>query len=240
MKNQNPALQASSAAVNVLNNLRIVRGVMRTGKFTEQMFDSINGQDGALESLLNHDVVIAATTDEEKTQLRREIFDKILENEIAVYKKLRASLTEYFEPIDKGLESFLANGTSLDNRTEAALAKVSNISADAKQAMFYGSFDTPIYASSGVEGACKFLRGVATMLNEVTPVMARVLADAAEAAEQTPAPATLPTTDTTDGAAQAEPPAPEPEPPMNDPDHTVEVVGGDPSDEDDPAMQEMA
>ena len=239
MKNQNTALKASCAALNVLDNIRIVRGVMRNGRFTEQMFDSINGKDCALESLLGRQVVIAATTPEEKTHLRRDILDSLLENEIRLYKDLRKNLMDYFAPIDTGIEAFKSKAEAANTAATEALAKVPSITADAKEAMFYGSFDSPIFAAASVEGACKFIRGVATMLTEVTPVMARVLADAKEATETAPAPATLPTTDTTNGAAQAEPAPTEPEPPMNDPDHTVEIVGN-PADEDDPAVTEIA
>lgn len=225
----NKDLQNSLRALTLIENIMTVRGVLRKGKFDANMFEQVNGDDRALESLVGHDVTFEILDDASKVMLRREIMNKLTENLIGTYGKLRASLENYFGGI-----STLVDATQLES-SDKSIKDLSKISDAYKAALPTSTIEpeTGCYTAVGVQNTIQAFEAVTEFINKITPVMTRIYADAIEKQESEPAEVLQPAVQQGSEAAPAEPIQPEPE--INDPDHQV----FNPAEQDEDALGEI-
>ena len=216
-------------AQSLLENIRVVRGVIRAGKFDDAMFDSINGEDRALESLVQRDVVFGLLDEAGRTSLRREIMNRLAENEITTLGKLRDYLTDVFAP----LQGVVDKGQVASEGQAEAIENAKNISDLYREHLPTATLDSSTFTKDGIKECVEALEKCTEFIDRVSPVLTRVMADADEENNDDNG---LPTVDTTNGSEQAPAEEPQPEPPMNDPDHQVFV---NPAEDDEPALQAM-
>lgn len=97
---KNKSIELRDNGVELINRLRTVRSVISKGRFDQDVFDSINGTDAALESLVGHNISFGMLDSQEVVNLRREILSKLTDNEYEALREMRSSLENYFSDID--------------------------------------------------------------------------------------------------------------------------------------------
>ena len=201
------ALQKSVVMLDLIRNISDVRRQLLSAKeFNKELFDKINGDDAALESLVDRDVFFDAMDQTDKVKLRREVMKNLAEQEMLAADNLRNFLAKYMSAAEGSLKS---HGT-LKARTRKATESLDNIAEPVKEALAKGTVDTGIYSKTSVKSAIDAFDKVTTFISKITPVMARVLADAEEEIDP-------------DGSTAAEPEKINPEPELEPLEHSVIV-----------------
>lgn len=109
--------QTASAVLSTLINIRAIRKRILKEEFTNELFDSINGTDCALENLIGRSVMFGCLDEQQRIDLRQEIIRNLGDQEEIAVKKVASSLdmTKEFAPIlDEANHVLTASLESLD------------------------------------------------------------------------------------------------------------------------------
>lgn len=173
METHKEQLRARSALTALIRNIRSVRKAIITARtWNTALFDKINGDDAALESLVNHDILFDTLTAVEQQQLRREIMDKLAMQELAAYSKLRGTLTSYLSGLDKSLENRAVD----TKRIEAAIAGSSKVSGD-MHSLLASSMASQVYSKKDATKVVDAFNRAERFIATITPLLGRVLSE---------------------------------------------------------------
>ena len=180
---------AHKEVMEVLPNIRQALFIAQNGPFNADMYNSINGADGALESLLGRTVVYDALEKHEQTAVRREIYNKLRDQEFKTLAAFRDVVDQMYadvsETLNKASEVAYSQETMKVHFTHWVAPKdfISYAVKDLKS----DCFPYPAVASvvESLDAATEFL-------NKVAPLMSRIYDDEQQTQEDAPAEAPSP------------------------------------------------
>lgn len=211
-------------AADLIKNIRTVRTQIKNSKLTPELFNSINGDDCALEGLVGRDITAEILGTEGLANLRREVLEKLNATECAAFEKLREMFKDYFELFDRDTAKF-QDKSETHEQFRPFVKDEMELKGDAK-----GCFP----AGESLEYSFDALGAVTEFVNTIAPVMNRVFDADDEPVETVRKPEAEPINDPKNPA----PVQPEPKPieAPQEPDHTVET----PDEEDEGAVKDIA
>ena len=178
--------EAHSEAMEVLANLNQSLFILKNQAFTAELYDSINGSEGALESLTGQSVVVDSLSKEEKTKLRLDIIDKLTTEEYKTLKAMRDLVAQYGYDLTNVIDSAAAVKDKQD-LYELRFQHRVNLK-DFEQYAAKESFDTECFPAGAVDKVTVALDKASDFLTKIAPLMVRIYDEEQQTQEAGPDP----------------------------------------------------
>jgi hypothetical protein len=178
--------EAHKEAMEVLANLNQSLFILKNGPFTAELYDSINGSDGALEGLLGKSVVVDTLSNAEKTKLRLEIIDRLTKQEYQTLEALRNLVAER----EADLTNVLNKAAAVkDDQALWELRFNHRVSDNAfGKAATTEKLADPCFPCAAIDKVTEALDAASEFLNKVAPLMVRIYDEEQQTQENPPEP----------------------------------------------------
>ena len=177
---------AHSEAMEVLANINQARFIVQNGPFTAELYENLNGADRAIETLLDKSIVFDNLANNQKVALRKEILDKLRDQEFALLSKLRETVAG----VGADLQSVVTSAESVNERQDLLKLRfthrVSNEMFSTHAAT--ATLDTDCFPAPAAESISSALDSATEFLNKVAPLMTRIYDEEQQTQENPPEP----------------------------------------------------
>lgn len=158
------AFKLKTEAVEVFASLADARRKLIGSPLTNELFNELNGEDGGLEALVGHSILINDDV-AEMTALRNEIFDAIESEEINCGNSIRAALECLSEDLVQAVQTYdarFSNDAETRLKLKDALAALSK---DAANTFLTSKCDFTCYAHTDILEFVELFKDTAKFLN---------------------------------------------------------------------------
>lgn len=177
---------AHSEAMEVLANITQARYIVQNSPLTSELYESINGSDKALESLLGKTVVFDTLEAPQKNALRVEILDKLLDQEFKMLSALRNTVAAAAADLESVMQEARAVQDKQDLLTLRFTHRVSP--KDFSHHAVVDKMTTNCFPAPAVESITGALEAASEFLDKVAPIMTRVYDEEQQTQENPPEP----------------------------------------------------
>ena len=177
---------AHSEAMEVLANIHQARFIVQNGPFTADLYESVNGSDRALEGLLGKSIVFDTLEPTEKNALRKEIIDKLNDQEFTILSAMRNAVAA----AGADLESVVNNANTVKDKQDLLTLRFTH-RVSPKDFGLHAATDTVqtnCFPAPAVDTVTEALNAASEFLDKVAPVMTRIYDEEQQTQENPPEP----------------------------------------------------